>query len=810
MKSYKSELANARNLRFSPELLRLDPHGCVRHFSEDVDRMLREVYNAHFDEQDKKVTLVALGGYGRFELCPGSDIDLLVLHEGDHKQEHIERFIRALWDMGFPLGCVVRSVNECRRITGEDIATDTALLDCRYLVGDRHLYKELEILVIQPYFKRRKEWFIQEMDNAIHGVIAITGTLLYAVNPDLKNGVCTLRDCQRIRWARRVDDGRVIDHNPSADQFFLEKGEELLQSAFHSLLAIRSALHIVAARRIDILDFAYQADVSEYLGMGRKNPELLMEKYFRTVRDVKTSILHYFEQKRDRGNLFTKVRSSLSAVHVTKGISLLDGIFWDSGVVTTDEAGGALWIMELFMHALTYKATLSTTLLGRVRTFCENSPRERFIDNKISTQFISILSSKEPIEPVIHLMHETGFLEKLIPEFDSIRCKVEYDSYHEFTVDQHTLLALYTIDELRKDSKFKVYFDSVDDIVTLRMAILLHDIGKSLDGNHCYNSAVMVTAICDRLELSEARKNDIQLLVHHHLELSTLTFQREPEVDILKKFIENINTLRLLDMLYLLTVADIKSVGRKAWTGWKGAQLESIYDKIKMLLDGKVPADGDLQVPVNEKIRNVIAEIHDIGQLSILLEPFPGYERLTFCAIDRARLFADMAGCLSSEGYNILNAQITTTANGKVVDIFTVEPDTTTRIPSEKRIDKIQKKWQKISSGEVKVDDLIRERARLYPPEAIRQSAVETPDIKFDNSLSRDCTVIEIHSDDRIGLLYNIASVFDRLEVNIVSAKLSTRGRVVADVFYVNTLEKKKLDPSTFEKIQALLLETIR
>ncbi|HEX2956269.1 MAG TPA: nucleotidyltransferase domain-containing protein, partial [Chitinispirillaceae bacterium] len=320
MKTYKSELSDARDLRFSPGQLRLDSHLCVRQFSEDVDRMLREIYRAHFEEHTENVTLVALGGYGRYELCPNSDIDLLVLHEGDHKQEKIERFVRALWDMGFPLGCVVRSVNECRRITGEDLATDTALLDCRYLTGDRHLYKELEILVLQPYFKRRKQWFIQEMDTAIQGAIAIAGTLLYAVNPDLKNGVCTLRDCQRIRWARRVDDGRIIDHNPSADQFYLEKGDALLKSAFHSLLAIRSALHIVAARRIDVLDFAYQADVSEYLGMGRKNPELLMEKYFRTVRDVKTSILHYFEQKRDRRNVFTRMRSSLSAVHVTKGI----------------------------------------------------------------------------------------------------------------------------------------------------------------------------------------------------------------------------------------------------------------------------------------------------------------------------------------------------------------------------------------------------------------------------------------------------------------------------------------------------------
>jgi [protein-PII] uridylyltransferase len=809
MKSYKTDLINARNLRFSHKQLRSDPLVSVRKFSEDIDGMLQEVFHTHFPEQSKNVTLVALGGYGRYELCPWSDIDLQVIHEGDHRQEDIERFIRALWDMGFPLGCVVRSISECRRITGEDLATDTALLDNRYLAGDRHLYKELEILVVHPYFKRRRQWFIQEMEAAVKGAIDVSGTTLYTVIPDLKNGICTLRDCQRIRWARRVEDGRLTDHNSSPDQFFLEKGELLLQNAFHDLLGIRSALHMVSARRNDVLDFTYQPDVSEYLGLGKKKPELLMERYFRTVRDVKTSILHYFEQKRENRNLFRKVRSSFGAVQVAKGIQLLDGIFWQVGTMPMDDLHTALWITELFVHAHNYKATFSTALLSRIRSSCENISREVFLDKRISFQFIKIMSSREPIEPVVHLMHETGFLEKLIPEFESIRCKVEYDSYHEFTVDQHTLLALYTLDQLLNDTKCKLFFDTVTDIVTLRIAVLLHDIGKSLNGDHCYNGAVMVTTICDRLQISEARKNDILLLVLNHLELSKLTFQREPEVDTLRQFVAQIGSLQLLNMVYLLTVADIKSVGRKTWTGWKGAQLETIYDKVKMLLDGRSPVDNEPSVPVNENISDILKTICETRDLSIVLEPFPGYERLTFCAIDRAGLLADIVGCLSSEGYNILNAQIMTTPDGKAVDIFTVEPDTTTRIPSEKRIGKIQRKWQKISSRAVKIDNLIQERIRLYPPLPVRQAEEQPPDITLDNSVSREFSVIEILADDRTGLLYNIASFFDRLGINIASAKLSTRGRVVADVFYVNSQEKEKIDASQFEIIKRQLLKLI-
>jgi [protein-PII] uridylyltransferase len=648
------------------------------------------------------------------------------------------------------------------------------------------------------------------MEAAVRSAIEVAEISLYTVIPDVKNGVCTLRDCQRIRWARRVDEHRAIDHNPSPDQFYMKNGELLLRNAFHELLGIRSALHMVATRRIDELDFACQPDVAEYLGFGKKKPELLMERYFKTVRDVKASILYYFEMRSEGRNLIRKIRSSLSAVQVTKGIYLLDGILWQTGpAVLMDELHMTLWIMELFVCVQTYKATFSTALLSKVRSFCDNISRDVLLDNRISLQFITILSSREPIEPVLHKMHETGFLEKLIPEFESIRCKVEYDSYHEFTVDQHTLIALYTLDELRKDERYKTFFKSVDDLVTLRMAILLHDIGKSLDGEHCYNGAVMVTTICDRLQISDMRKNDILLLVHNHLELSKLTFQREPELETLNKFVENVGSLRVLDMLFLLTVADIKSVGRKTWTNWKGAQLETIYEKVKMLLTGYSPVDSEPQILVSEKISTLMKEIKDVTHLSILMEPYPGYERLTFCAIDRSKLFTDFAGCLSSEGYNILNAQINTTAEGKAVDVFTVEPDTTTRIPSEQRLEKIQKKWQKLVTGETDIDDLIQERKRLYPLEPVRQSVSEEPEIIIDNEVSSECTVIEIHSGDRMGLLYTIASVLDKLHINIVSAKLSTKGRVVADVFYVNSADKLKIDPSQFELIKGTLLEMI-
>jgi [protein-PII] uridylyltransferase len=228
-----------------------------------------------------------------------------------------------------------------------------------------------------------------------------------------------------------------------------------------------------------------------------------------------------------------------------------------------------------------------------------------------------------------------------------------------------------------------------------------------------------------------------------------------------------------------------------------------------MLLTGYSPVDSEPQILVSEKISTLMKEIKDVTHLSILMEPYPGYERLTFCAIDRSKLFTDFAGCLSSEGYNILNAQINTTAEGKAVDVFTVEPDTTTRIPSEQRLEKIQKKWQKLVTGETDIDDLIQERKRLYPLEPVRQSVSEEPEIIIDNEVSSECTVIEIHSGDRMGLLYTIASVLDKLHINIVSAKLSTKGRVVADVFYVNSADKLKIDPSQFELIKGTLLEMI-
>ena len=265
----RKNLAEARMQCFTSEAVRFDPAVAVNSYTNEVDALLTEVFDSHISDQAQKTSLIALGGYGRKELCPYSDFDILILHEGDHKGENIARMVRTLWDLGLPLGCVVRSVGECRAILGEDLATDTALLEARYLAGNKSLFYKLQNSVVTPYFRKRKKWFLGEMFAAIRDGLFSADSSLYLVEPNLKNGICALRDCQRLFWSIKVAE-HDIRRDPRELLPFSQKDSTQFIGAYNTLLSIRCALHCVSGRRLDILELAYQGPVAEFLGMGPK------------------------------------------------------------------------------------------------------------------------------------------------------------------------------------------------------------------------------------------------------------------------------------------------------------------------------------------------------------------------------------------------------------------------------------------------------------------------------------------------------------------------------------------------------------
>lgn len=828
MNNYKNRLTDLRSDIFVNQRS-LPAFRKVEFFSDGIDAMLSEAFALHAQENglDIHACLVALGGYGRRELCPFSDIDLLVLHTSNSNKESIASAVRFFWDMGLTLGCVVRNISECKKILGEDLATDTALLQTRYIAGNKRLFSQLENSVVRPFFDRTKNRFLSEIRRAVSGGIFSSDNSLYRTEPDIKGGICTLRDCQRIMWAERVIAGvRTVGdlHRVSA---FPRDDSIAFANAYEFLLNVRCELHILCDKRIDTLESELQPGIAAAMGFGDNGAGALMESFFKTVRTVKYFALRFLEKRNSSRTLWGTLRSAVSATNVSDWLMVLDGILVPRKKQFPANAPDAPTLLKIFRIAQIYQATFGVELVNYVRTSMQSLSLQDFRTPEVDAVFLEILAQDKDSGRILGIMHETGVLAGLVPAFASLVCKVEYETNHEFTVDQHILLAMQGLDNLGadQDPNIRGIFQTLDDKLLLRLATLLHDIGKSMPGDHVTTGTIIAEEMCDRLGLSPDQKRRVSVLVYNHLELSTLAFGRELESHLVDDLAGRVGDAQTLNMLYLLTVLDIRHVGYGTWTGWRATLLWEAFQRVSAALSDpnrKHQAiadsrDSDIDSPfylldtMTEERSRHAQWLDDLnkGDFTVRLDTFTGFDSLCVLCYDRLGIFADITGCISSEGYNILSARAYSTPSGKILDIFHLEHDGATTTPSEKRVENIQKKWRLLENGQATTESLLADRIKLYPPKKER-GMQKDPIVRVNNGLSNRFTVLEIEAQDRFGLLFRIARCLSALGVNIVSARLSTRVDRAVDTFYVNSSENAKiLETGTIDKLTAELLRVM-
>jgi [protein-PII] uridylyltransferase len=788
--------------------------------------MLAEAYALFLEKEtvNKQVCLIALGGYGRGELCPYSDIDILFLHSENTNKDAIAAAVRSFWDMGLNLGCVVRSVTECGRILGDDFATDTALLQARFIAGNKRLFHQLETAIVRPYFEKTRKRFLSEIRQSVHDGIFSSDNTLYRTEPDIKNGICTLRDCQRIMWAERVLAGSRSIWDLYHLSHFSHADVEAFFAAYEFLITVRTELHLICGQRIDILEGGLQETIALSLGFGAGGAGNLMEAFFKAVRAVKYFALSFLEKRLGSRSMLGSLRLSMSGLQVKNGIMLLDGILMPSKKGPPASEIDALWLVDIFRLTQVYQAFIGVELGNRMREAMQRLPAQDFRTPAVDSAFLAILSQEKGAGRVLGFMHETGVLAGLIPAFSSLTCKVEYDSLHEFTVDHHILLAMRALDELDTDADLHVrsVYSGLANKLPLRLALLLHDAGKAMPGDHVANGTIIAGEMCDRLGISAEEKRTVEFLVYNHLGLSRLAFDRELDNRLVEDFARRMGSRANLDMLYILTVLDIRHVGSKTWTAWRASLLEIAYKRVSALLaapDAPTrPVSGtfsDSTAPFSdtlpEDVEKQAAMLDSLNEKEFLavLDTFAGFDRLSVLSFDRIGFFADITGCISSEGYNILSARATSTASGKVLDIFHLEQDGATGTPSQDRVENIKKKWRLIEEGAITAEQLIAERMRLYPPKKER-GILKEPVVLIENGAPEACTVLEIEAQDRFGLLYRIARSLSSHNVNIVSARLSTRIDRAVDTFYVNGPKGEKItDTITIERIKNDLIKAV-
>ena len=829
------------------------------------------------------LALVAIGGYGRAELNPHSDIDFMFLHDGQiaankplpYLSKLIDGVLYPLWDVGLKVGHAVRSIDDCVKVANTDMQSKTSLIEARLIVGDEALFKKFEKTLVAKCVVGFEEKYIalRLEDQATRRTKY--GNSATMQEPNIKNGCGGLRDFQNLLWMT------FFKHHTRSlaeleQQEFVSKAErKQLEDAYDFLLRVRTELHYEVARAMDVLGKNLQPAIATALGYGDRSPSKRIEKF---MRDLYTHTRNIFLITRTLEQRMALVplahgRLSLRRYLPKREPEPVDGFKFINGEIHA--ASNRIFrdsprrLMRAFLHAQQRRMTLHPDLAQLIRNSLNLVDREFLNDEHVRETFLTILERRGEVAPILRAMHEVNLLGKYIPEFGKLTCLVQHEFYHQYAADEHTLVCIEQLDKIweAKEPPYKNYaplFQSLERPGLLYLALLLHDVGKSAShkkGAHAEASAEMAMRAAKRLHLDESASHALRLVIENHLLMASLSQRRDlDDAAVIKNFARQIETPENLNLLTLLTFADSQGTSDKLWNGFKDSLLWQLYSHSMPLLSGGTEfrrAGQKQREALMQEVRELASkqisgeeldahfatlppryfEIHTAQEIlddlelahrfmhrlilegdralspvtAWLDEPDRGYNLVKICTWDRAGLFGKIAGSLSACGLNILTAQIFTRADGIALDEFFVNDAKTGNLASREQHDKFAALLEKVLVGEeVDLRALIKKQIlsqTFYQPYAGEQMATQ---ISFDNEISETRTLIEVETEDRLGLLYAISQTFAELSVDIAGARIVTERGAAIDSFYVRELDGGKIEsPSRRILIESKLREAV-
>ena len=777
-------------------------------------------------------SLIALGGYGRRELCPKSDIDLLFLYGNKTSFEAGKihtKVIPTLWDIGFKVGHSTRTLDDCIAIAEIDLTSKTAMMEARFMTGNVELYEQFTRLIRNRSINKNRYRFLKsklfEMEirhQNFHNTVFLT-------EPNIKESPGGLRDYHTALWVANAQYG------VTSLQGFEKRGlagkaemEEVTQSV-DFLLKIRNDLHFLQKNPDEVLTYSLQPRIAErlgYKGEGDEAVKELMRDYYRSadvVHRFSTSIIDQAKRYGVRtSNLIQKIRHKKLAPNIYAGP---DEIYIkDLSTSQIAIAPEPLFTIFSFMtsHGLKPSHRLMKTLheLGGI---WKNQPPPI---EKISTGFRTLLENDNPAE-ALRILRDTKILTAIIPEFHTVRYLTPFDLYHRFTVDDHTFRAIQEFDRLPKNERsecnlLRSIYSAENRKDLVRLALLLHDIGKGY-GTHQEEEEID-PEIVRRLGYSEKETEDVITLVRHHILMNLIAQRRDiHDESVINDFCEKIKTEEMLTRLYMITFADTSAVGPEVWNSWKGSLLKDLFLLALKRHETEQPAEAQQDIIEEFKINLAEKEARFAGGMpdryylirdskhatedAKLYNEFislnesvvigtryvsanePG--EITIVAKNKLGLLYRLLGTFASKNISILDSQIFTRKDGIVLDIFRIAGKDGKPVTDETLLSRIKKEIKKIVDGESNVEDLLRQRKKMI---ALGDDLPHVePSIDILNDVSLEHTVIEVVSRDRIGLLYDIAREQYENGAEIVTARISTEGHRAVNAFYVSELDGKKI-----------------
>ena len=838
----------------------------------------------------RRFALIGIGGYGRGELNPHSDIDIMFLHDGASLQPGRGRLspllhaliepgglLYTLYDLGLKVGNSVRNLDDVVRIASSDMQTKTSLLEARLVAGDETLFRRMQSVVRAKCIRGQESAYIAARLEDQAARRARFGNSACMQEPNIKSGCGGLRDYQNLLWMAFVKYRTATLEDLRERDLISETERKQLAQAYDFLLRVRTEMHYHCGRAMDALQRNLQPAVAHGLGYHDRSTVRRLERFMRDLYTHTRNIYLITSTLEQRLALLPHperrlpwLRDLLHQGGLRMRHQVHDGFRMGKGTIqaTTSRIfrDQPRRLMKVFLYAQQRGLRPDPDLVHLLRQNLRLVDRGFRSDEHVRATFLEILGQRGTVAGVLRSMHDVGFLGRYLPEFGDLTCLVQHEFFHRYTADEHTLVCLEKLDQIWETQEslqqpYEELFRAVERPFVLYLALLLHDAGKAAESDrHAEASSRLALRAARRLGLDANTTAALQLLVEHHLLMAELSQRHDlDDPSVIDGFVREVHTLDNLHMLTLLTYADSLGTSEQLWNGFKDASLWSLFHKARrQLIGGEERRREEVRVRENlvTEVRRLVphtfgddelrghfeglpsryTQIHSARQVAHHLslvhrfmhlqlteddhalepvvdwsdEPDRGFSAVTVCTWDRTGLFSKIAGSLTAAGLNILSAQIFSRRDGVILDTFFVIDARTGLLPPRAERQRFEELLEAALTGEVDLTALMEGRKPVRPPYASHHGEALPTRIRFDNERSATRSIIDVETEDRVGLLHALSLVLSELGLDIEVAKICTEKGAAVDSFYVSEKDGGKVtSPGRLHHIERRLLTAI-
>jgi [protein-PII] uridylyltransferase len=833
----------------------------VRAYAAFMDGFLATLFKLAVTDARKegaapaRLVLVALGGYGRGELHPLSDLDIMLIYEGDmgpFVHRATQGLLYTLWDLGLQVGHSVRSLPDCVAMARTDFASRTSMQEARYLAGDRRLFNRFRKVLAENVYRKDFAQFLEttlaERDQRYRKF----GASPYMGEPNVKESAGGLRDIHTAMWLASTKFGARTLRELAEKRLITDREQRMADEALTFLWRVRNELHFLSGHKNDVLSRDVQPQIAKNFGYVSDDMSLGVEKFMRDYY-LHARVIHRVSRR-----LIARCRETLSRPAAVqrrlRQEALADLLFVFDGQIHLVEPSNRSFredaprLMKVFWHSHRLGFDLGIDVERAIEDALDLVDERFQRSPEVRDLFLAICRNWGRVAQTLRQMHDLGVLGRYLPEWGALTCLVQYDVYHKFTADQHSLLAVENLEALApgqsaESEGIAQVLNEVDRPDLLMLGMLLHDIGKGRGHGHVAKGVPLARDLAARLALGPEDAEKVVFLVAHHVTMSHMAQRRDiDDPKTAEALAEVAPTPEHLRMLYLLTYADMKAVGPGVMTGWQAQVLWELFTRTMLRLTG-----GKLERPnrdavaervweemgregsrstvrahlamISERYLAVVSApriaVHlrllerleeDVVATEVFHYPDLGSSELVIVTRDVPGLFSLIAGTLASQGINILSAQIHTRADGIAIDTFQVNDPFGEAVTEEARWRRTLEALRRVLRGEQTVESLLEaRRASRHPGEGV----AGPPKISVDNHISDSRTVIEVKCPDRVGLLYLITRTLSGQELDIASARIATEIDQAYDTFYVTDHGRRVEDPREIDRLREALEDAL-